>query len=118
MYGKNKFLHFHTYTAILEKVDSRPMLKTLKHPEFRWPVLGEGLGREYQWSVEQWSLIKTLAEMRNLHSKSILIRLYVSPDDKNSSHYIIKVRFQQFAVNIDNLDILNWRLLVRRSQQT
>lgn len=109
MYEKNKFLdfHVHTSTAILEKVDSKPMLKTLRHPEFRWPVLGNGLGREYQWSAEQWSLIKTLAEMRNLHSKSILIRLYVSPDDKNSSHYIIKVRFQQFVSNIDKPDILN-----------
>lgn len=69
------------------------MLKTLKQAEFRWPVLGDVLGREYQWSAEQWSLLRTLAEMRNLHGKSVLIRLYVSPDDKNSSHYIIKVKF-------------------------
>lgn len=68
------------------------MLKTLKQPEFRWPVVGDGLGGEYQWSAGQWSLLKTLADMRNLHSKSVLIRLYVSPDDKNSSHYVIKVR--------------------------
>lgn len=78
--------------AMLEKVDSKPMLKTLKQPEFRWPVVGDGLGGEYQWSSRQWSLLKTLADMRNLHSKSVLIRLNVSPDDKNSSHYIIKVR--------------------------
>lgn len=68
------------------------MLKTLKQAEFRWPVLGDVLGREHRWSPEQWSLLKTLAEMRNQHGKSVLIRLYVSPDDKNSSHYIIKVR--------------------------
>uniref|UniRef100_A0A3Q3VTZ4 Uncharacterized protein n=1 Tax=Mola mola TaxID=94237 RepID=A0A3Q3VTZ4_MOLML len=68
-----------------------PMLKTLKQPEFRWPVVGDGLGGEYQWSSRQWSLLKTLADMRNLHSKSVLIRLNVSPDDKNSSHYIIKL---------------------------
>lgn len=68
------------------------MLKTLKQPEFRWPVVGDGLGGEYQWSAGQWSLLKTLADMRNLHSKSVLVRLYVSPDDKNSSHYVIKVR--------------------------
>lgn len=80
------------FTAILEKLDSKPMLKTLKLPEFRWPVVGDGLGGEYQWSAGQWSLLKTLADMRNLHSKSVLIRLYVSPDDKNSSHYVIKVR--------------------------
>lgn len=77
--------------AALEQVDAKPMLKTLRQPEFRWPVVGDGLGGEYQWSAGQWSLLKTLAEMRNLHSKSVLIRLYVSPDDKNSSLYIIKV---------------------------
>lgn len=78
--------------AVLEKLDSKPMLKTLKQPEFRWPVVGDGLSGEYQWSAGQWSLLKTLADMRNLHSKSVLVRLYVSPDDKNSSHYVIKVR--------------------------
>lgn len=95
-----QFLNFSVcaYIAILEKLDSKPMLKTLKQPEFRWPVVGDGLGGEYQWSAEQWSLLKTLAEMRNLHSKSALIRLYVSPDDKNSSHYIIKVRHPRFTV--------------------
>ncbi|XP_007555766.1 phosphate-regulating neutral endopeptidase PHEX isoform X2 [Poecilia formosa] len=77
--------------SILEELDARPMLKMLRQPEFRWPVLGDGLGREYQWSPSQWSLLKTLAEMRNQHSKSVLIRLYVSPDDKNSSYYIIKL---------------------------
>lgn len=77
--------------TILEKVDSKPMLKTLRQAEFRWPVLGDVPGREHQWSAEQWSLLRTLAEMRNQHGKSVLIRLYVSPDDKNSSHYIIKL---------------------------
>lgn len=96
----NKILYFNlsaiiclsAYVGILEKLDSKPMLKTLKQPEFRWPVVGDGLGGEYQWSEGQWNLLKTLAEMRNQHSKSVLIRLYVSPDDKNSSQYIIKVR--------------------------
>uniref|UniRef100_A0A668A558 Phosphate regulating endopeptidase homolog, X-linked n=1 Tax=Myripristis murdjan TaxID=586833 RepID=A0A668A558_9TELE len=78
--------------TLLEQVDVKPMLRTLKQLEFRWPVLGEGLGGAWQWSPAQWNLLKTLAEMRNQHSKSVLIRLYVSPDDKNSSHYIIKVR--------------------------
>ncbi|XP_037550251.1 phosphate-regulating neutral endopeptidase PHEX [Nematolebias whitei] len=77
--------------TILEKLDAKPLLKTLKQPEFRWPVVGDGRGGEYQWSQSQWSLLKTLAEMRNQHSKSVLIRLYVSPDDRNSSHYIIKL---------------------------
>ncbi|XP_034021854.1 phosphate-regulating neutral endopeptidase PHEX isoform X2 [Thalassophryne amazonica] len=75
----------------LELLDSKPMLKTLTEPEFRWPVLGDGLGGDYQWSPGQWSLLKTLAEIRNQHSKSVLIRLIVSPDDKNSTRYIIKL---------------------------
>lgn len=83
---------FPPFAAVLEKLDSKPMLKTLKLPEFRWPVVGDGLGGEYQWSAGQWSLLKTLADIRNLHSKSVLIRLYVSPDNKNSSYYVIKVR--------------------------
>lgn len=86
------------YIAILEQLDTKPMLKTLKKLEFRWPVVGDGLGGDYQWSVEQWSLRKTLAEMRNQQSKSVLIRLYVSPDDKNSSQYVIKVRHPPFTV--------------------
>ncbi|KAI3355443.1 hypothetical protein L3Q82_018279, partial [Scortum barcoo] len=75
----------------LEQMDDKPMLKTLKQPEFRWPVVGDGLGGDYRWSEGQWSLLKTLAEMRNQHSKSVLIRLYVSPDDKKSTQYIIKL---------------------------
>uniref|UniRef100_A0A665X4S0 Phosphate regulating endopeptidase homolog, X-linked n=1 Tax=Echeneis naucrates TaxID=173247 RepID=A0A665X4S0_ECHNA len=77
--------------AMLEKMDTKPMLKTLRQPEFRWPVVGDGLGGEYQWSAAQWNLLKTLAEMRNQHGRSVLIRLFVSPDDKNSSLYIIKL---------------------------
>ncbi|KAM6953381.1 phosphate-regulating neutral endopeptidase PHEX [Aplochiton taeniatus] len=77
--------------AKLEEVDSSPMLKTLQIPEFRWPVLGEGLGGAWQWSLGEWNLLKTLAEIRNQHSKSVLIRLYVSSDDKNSSYYIFKL---------------------------
>lgn len=76
---------------MLEKLDSKPLLKTLRQREFRWPVVGDGLGGEYQWSESQWNLLKSLAEIRNQQSKSVLVRLYVSPDDKNSSRYIIKV---------------------------
>ena len=83
------------------------MLKTLKQPEFRWPVVGEGLGGEYEWSEGQWNLLKTVAEMRNQHSKSVLIRLYVSPDDKNSSHYIIKVRLPKLLTII----VVSWNTL-------
>uniref|UniRef100_A0A3P8UJQ5 Phosphate regulating endopeptidase homolog, X-linked n=1 Tax=Cynoglossus semilaevis TaxID=244447 RepID=A0A3P8UJQ5_CYNSE len=77
--------------TMLEKQDSKPLLKTLRQREFRWPVVGDGLGGEYQWSESQWNLLKSLAEIRNQQSKSVLVRLYVSPDDKNSSRYIIKL---------------------------
>lgn len=77
--------------AELEQIDAAPLVKELQTPEFRWPVLGEGLGAAWQWSPEQWDLLKTLAEIRNQHSKSILIRLYIAPDDRNSSFYIIKL---------------------------
>ncbi|CAB1350031.1 unnamed protein product, partial [Coregonus sp. 'balchen'] len=39
----------------------------------------------------RWDLLQTLAQIRNQHSKSVLIRLYIAPDDKNSTNYIIKV---------------------------
>ncbi|XP_061820706.1 phosphate-regulating neutral endopeptidase PHEX [Nerophis lumbriciformis] len=77
--------------SLLEDMDATPMLRTLKQPEFRWPVVGDGLGGDFRWSEEEWSLLRTLAKMRNQHSKSVLIRLYVSPDDKNSSKYVIKL---------------------------
>ncbi|KAM9333255.1 LOW QUALITY PROTEIN: phosphate-regulating neutral endopeptidase PHEX [Pholidichthys leucotaenia] len=77
--------------SILEQLDAKPMLKTLKQPEFRWPVVGEGRGGEYKWSPGQWSLLNALAQLRNQHSKSVLVRLYVSPDDRNSSIYVIKL---------------------------
>ncbi|XP_036801512.1 phosphate-regulating neutral endopeptidase PHEX isoform X3 [Oncorhynchus mykiss] len=77
--------------AILEKVDSGPLLKLLQQPEFHWPVLGEGLGGEWLWSPGRWDLLQTLAQIRNQHSKSVLIRLYIAPDDKNSTNYIIKL---------------------------
>lgn len=79
-------------TAALEEADSQPMLGTLRQPAFRWPVVGDGLGGDYRWLAADWSLLKTLTAMRNQHAKSVLVRLYVSPDDKKSFQYIIKVR--------------------------
>ncbi|XP_051537866.1 phosphate-regulating neutral endopeptidase PHEX isoform X2 [Myxocyprinus asiaticus] len=75
----------------LEILDAKPLLKNLKQKEFRWPVLGEALGSSSQWEESQFDLLKTLAEIRNQHSKSVLIRLFVSYDDKNSNQYIIKL---------------------------
>ncbi|XP_049605007.1 phosphate-regulating neutral endopeptidase PHEX [Syngnathus scovelli] len=77
--------------SLLEELDAQPMLRTLQEPDFRWPVLGEGLGGDFRWSERDWNLLRTLARVRNRHSKSVLIRIFVSPDDKNSSKYIIKL---------------------------
>uniref|UniRef100_A0A8C5AM73 Phosphate regulating endopeptidase homolog, X-linked n=1 Tax=Gadus morhua TaxID=8049 RepID=A0A8C5AM73_GADMO len=74
-----------------EQLDSRPLLKTLRQPEFRWPVVGEGLLGDWQWLPGQWDLQKTLSAIRAQHSKNILIRLSVAPDDKNSTHHILKL---------------------------
>uniref|UniRef100_A0A8C1HEV7 Phosphate regulating endopeptidase homolog, X-linked n=1 Tax=Cyprinus carpio carpio TaxID=630221 RepID=A0A8C1HEV7_CYPCA len=72
-------------------VDAKPLLKNLKQKEFRWPVLGDALGSSSRWVESQFNLLETLAQIRSQHSKSVLIRLFVSPDDKNSNQYIIKL---------------------------
>ncbi|MFT7812528.1 phosphate-regulating neutral endopeptidase isoform X1 [Arapaima gigas] len=75
----------------LEVEDAKPLLKALKPRELRWPVLGDKLGTSWQWEEQHFKLLETLAYIRMHHSKSVLVRLYVSPDDKNSSRYIIKL---------------------------
>ncbi|XP_030624722.1 phosphate-regulating neutral endopeptidase PHEX [Chanos chanos] len=75
----------------LEVVDAKPLLKVLRQKEFRWPVLGDALGSAWKWEESQFDLLETLAQIRTQHSKSVLVRLYVSPDDKNSNQYIIKL---------------------------
>ncbi|KAK0143922.1 Metalloendopeptidase PEX [Merluccius polli] len=82
----------------IEQLDSKPMLKTLQQPEFRWPVVGEALGGDWEWLPGRWDLQKTLAAMRVQHSKNVLIRLSVGPDDKNSTHHIIKLDQEQLIL--------------------
>nr|XP_023701010.1 phosphate-regulating neutral endopeptidase isoform X3 [Paramormyrops kingsleyae] len=77
-------------TAI-ELEDAKPLLKALRHRELRWPVLSDELGTAWQWEEPRFSLLETLAHIRTYHSKSVLVRMYVAPDDKNSSRYIIKL---------------------------
>ncbi|XP_028824345.1 phosphate-regulating neutral endopeptidase PHEX [Denticeps clupeoides] len=84
----------------LEKEDATPLLKVLKLRDFRWPVLGDALGSEWRWEESRFDLLQTLAQIRTQHSKSVLIRLYVSPDDKNSSQYIIK--FDQTSLTLSS----------------
>uniref|UniRef100_A0A8B9KSA5 Phosphate regulating endopeptidase homolog, X-linked n=1 Tax=Astyanax mexicanus TaxID=7994 RepID=A0A8B9KSA5_ASTMX len=86
----------------LELLDAKPLLKELKKPEFRWPVLENALGFDVRWVAEKFNLLETLAQIRTQHSKSVLIRLYVSPDDKNSQRYIIK--FDQASLVLSRED--------------
>lgn len=89
-------------TAALEIVDAKPLVKNLKQKEFRWPVLGDALGFSSRWVESQFNLLETLAQIRSQHSKSVLIRLYISPDDKNSNQYIIKVRPGYMCLGLTN----------------
>ncbi|XP_056595080.1 phosphate-regulating neutral endopeptidase PHEX isoform X2 [Triplophysa dalaica] len=83
----------------LEIEDAKPLLKNLKQKEFRWPVLGDVLGSSSQWVESQFNLLDTLAQIRSQHSKSVLIRLFVSPDDKNSIQHIIKLDQASLALS-------------------
>lgn len=95
-------------TATLEILDSRPLLKELKKREFRWPVLADALGADVQWDEKRFDFLQTLAQIRSQYSKSVLLRLYVSPDDKNSQQYVIKVRLRHLDHNniVKSLDTL------------
>ncbi|XP_077592710.1 phosphate-regulating neutral endopeptidase PHEX [Stigmatopora nigra] len=77
--------------SLLEEADAQPVLGTLQQADFRWPVLGDGLGGAFRWVEADWNLPRTLANLRNQHGKSVLVRVYVAPDDKNSSRYIVKL---------------------------
>ncbi|KAI5610234.1 phosphate-regulating neutral endopeptidase isoform 2 precursor, partial [Silurus asotus] len=88
-------------TAI-ELVDSKPLLKELKKREFRWPVLGDALGSDVQWDPRKFELLQTLAQIRTQYSKSVLLRLYISPDDKNSQEFIIKLDQASLALSRDD----------------
>ncbi|XP_006033986.1 phosphate-regulating neutral endopeptidase [Alligator sinensis] len=75
----------------IERADAKPLLNILKHSPFRWPVLESNIGPEGLWSERKFSLLQTLATFRGQYSNSVFIRLYVAPDDKNSSQYILKL---------------------------
>ncbi|KAG7487325.1 hypothetical protein MATL_G00022030 [Megalops atlanticus] len=75
----------------LELEDAKPLLKVLKQKELRWPVLEDSLGPAWQWEEKSFDLLQSIARIRTLFSRSVLVRLYVSPDDKNSNQYIIKL---------------------------
>ncbi|XP_058886757.1 phosphate-regulating neutral endopeptidase PHEX-like isoform X1 [Acipenser ruthenus] len=77
-------------TAI-EIEDAKPLMKLLKYPSLRWPVLGNSHGSQWAWEEHKFSLVQTLAQLRGQYSGSVLLRMYVSTDDQNSNQYIIKL---------------------------
>ncbi|XP_062841848.1 phosphate-regulating neutral endopeptidase PHEX [Trichomycterus rosablanca] len=86
----------------LEVLDAKQLLKELKKREFRWPVLGDALGVDVHWDERKFDLLQTLAQIRTQYSKSVLLRLYVSPDDKNSQQYVIKLDQASLALSRDD----------------
>uniref|UniRef100_A0A672YQQ1 Phosphate regulating endopeptidase homolog, X-linked n=1 Tax=Sphaeramia orbicularis TaxID=375764 RepID=A0A672YQQ1_9TELE len=72
-----------------EMLDTKPMLKTLKQPEFG--------GRSWGWTGGGLPVVSGPVES---HSKSVLIRLYVSPDDRNSTRYIIRSDLDQASLSL------------------
>ncbi|MGH0175926.1 UNVERIFIED_CONTAM: hypothetical protein FKN15_072138 [Acipenser sinensis] len=77
-------------TAI-EIEDAKPLMRLLKYPSLRWPVLGNSHGSQWAWEEKKFSLVQTLAQLRGQYSGSVLLRMYVSTDDQNSNQYIIKL---------------------------
>ncbi|MGH0153533.1 UNVERIFIED_CONTAM: hypothetical protein FKN15_024718 [Acipenser sinensis] len=77
--------------AAIEMEDAKPLMKLLKYPSLRWPVLGNSHGSQWAWEEQKFSLVQTLAQLRGQYSGSVLLRMYVSTDDQNSNQYIIKI---------------------------
>ncbi|MGH0173550.1 UNVERIFIED_CONTAM: hypothetical protein FKN15_066073 [Acipenser sinensis] len=77
--------------AAIEIEDAKPLMKLLKYPSLRWPVLGNSHGSQWAWEEQKFSLVQTLAQLRGQYSGSVLLRMYVSTDDQNSNQYIIKL---------------------------
>ncbi|XP_036602072.1 phosphate-regulating neutral endopeptidase PHEX [Trichosurus vulpecula] len=90
----------------IEKADAKPLLHILRHSPFRWPVLESNIGPEGVWSERKFSLLQTLAVFRGQYSNSVFIRLYVSPDDRESNKHVLKLdqATLSLAVREDYLD--------------
>uniref|UniRef100_A0A4X2KZ37 Phosphate regulating endopeptidase X-linked n=1 Tax=Vombatus ursinus TaxID=29139 RepID=A0A4X2KZ37_VOMUR len=90
----------------IEKADAKPLLHILRHSPFRWPVLESNIGPEGMWSERKFSLLQTLVVFRGQYSNSVFIRLYVSPDDRESNKHILKLdqATLSLAVREDYLD--------------
>ncbi|XP_053562347.1 phosphate-regulating neutral endopeptidase PHEX isoform X2 [Bombina bombina] len=77
--------------AEIEAADVKPLLKLLKQPSLRWPVLESNIGSDGKWSERKFNFLQTLADLRKLYSTSVFMRLYVATDDKLSNNFILKL---------------------------
>uniref|UniRef100_A0A6I8SNV7 Phosphate regulating endopeptidase homolog X-linked n=1 Tax=Xenopus tropicalis TaxID=8364 RepID=A0A6I8SNV7_XENTR len=75
----------------IEEDDIKPILKILKQPSLRWPVLESNIGSDGKWSERKFSFLQTVADLRRLYSTSVFLRVYVAIDDKVSNNFILKL---------------------------
>ncbi|XP_072440832.1 phosphate-regulating neutral endopeptidase PHEX isoform X2 [Chiloscyllium punctatum] len=75
----------------IEWEDSKPLLKFLRQPHLRWPVLETNNGPEGTWVEEDFNLLEMLAFLRGKCNSGIFIQLFVGTDDKNSNKHIFKL---------------------------
>ncbi|GCC20633.1 hypothetical protein chiPu_0019197, partial [Chiloscyllium punctatum] len=77
--------------SAIEWEDSKPLLKFLRQPHLRWPVLETNNGPEGTWVEEDFNLLEMLAFLRGKCNSGIFIQLFVGTDDKNSNKHIFKL---------------------------
>ncbi|XP_053313249.1 phosphate-regulating neutral endopeptidase PHEX [Spea bombifrons] len=75
----------------IEEADTKPILKILKQPSMRWPVLESNIGNDGKWSERKFNFLQTLADLRGKYSTSVLLRAFVATDDKLSNKFILKL---------------------------
>lgn len=71
-----------------------------------WPIL------DAIWDESKFNLIDILARLR-LYNSRVLVRMWVSADDRNSSTNVIQV-FTLILVNISRWRLLHWYSIVTR----
>ncbi|XP_078264840.1 phosphate-regulating neutral endopeptidase PHEX [Rhinoraja longicauda] len=77
--------------SAIELEDDTPLFNILKQPPLRWPVLEENNGANGTWKENEFDMLETLAFLRGIFGNNILIRFFVSVDNKNSNVHILKL---------------------------
>ncbi|TRY76151.1 hypothetical protein DNTS_031483 [Danionella cerebrum] len=75
---------------VIEQRDSRPLLQ-LVDSVGDWPVASELWNSSTGSSEQSWSLEDTLAILNARYNKKAVLEMFVWPDDRDSSRYIIHV---------------------------